>query len=184
MQQSRTRLVCRADNRFTPAIALWEHFVGPHLPNLRRHRYQHRFSSTATEPTQHGTEQDGATTGDVGAKEVAEESGTVPALKVRRMTTVKGQWLPSKVDASIAKNKMLLYASREVSLTEPEKLLAVARAAFEESKEYEGVVVKPMVSTTPIKESALPWCVRRSTSGIPAMDVFVHPRLCNTELAH
>lgn len=100
------------------------------------------------------------------------------------MTTVKGHWLPSKVDASIAKNKMQLYASRQVSLTTPEKLLAVARAAFDDSKEYEGLAVKPMVGTKPIKESALPWCIRDSTSGMPVMDVFVHLQSCNAGLAN
>ncbi|USP75110.1 Terminal nucleotidyltransferase 4A [Curvularia clavata] len=171
MPPSRTRLVCRAHNRFTPATALWEHFVGPHLPNLRLRLHQHRFSSTATEPAHHGADADNAATGEVGAKGVQQEPGTKPALNIRRMTTAKGHWLPHKVDASIAKNKMQLYASREVSLTGPEKLLAVARAAFEDSKEYEGLAVKPMVSTKPIKESALPWCLRDSRSSMPAMDV-------------
>ncbi|EUC49565.1 hypothetical protein COCMIDRAFT_84282 [Bipolaris oryzae ATCC 44560] len=178
MQHSRARLICRAHNRFTPSIALWEHFVRPHLPQ--------RFSSTATGPTQHGLDNRPTATGAIAnpqdgngprqseaeAQQTIEKPSVESALHVRRMTTARGRWLPGKAQASIAKNKAAAkQALQEESLTGPEKLLATAREAFAQSKEYEGVVVQPMVSTIAIKESSLPWCLDKNARDEPAMDL-------------
>ncbi|KAA8626688.1 TRF4 DNA polymerase sigma [Pyrenophora tritici-repentis] len=115
--------------------------------------------------------------------EPAENPSTKPAkgtsttspkkLPVRRMTTVKGRFLGSKQEASVAKNSRAQKDNREQSLTGPEKLLAKTRRAFSESKEYEGVAVMPIVPTTLIKESCLPWCVDRErvTSGMNRLDM-------------
>ncbi|EUC37969.1 hypothetical protein COCCADRAFT_84098 [Bipolaris zeicola 26-R-13] len=177
MQHSRARLICRAHNRFTPSIVLWEHFVGPHLLQ--------RFSSTATGPTQHvldngattsevvanPQDDNGAQQSDTEAQQTTEKPSAGPAPHVRRMTTVKGRWLPDKAQVSIAKNKAAKSARQEESLTGSEKLLATAREAFAQSKEYTGVVVQPMVSTIAIKESSLPWCLDKTARDSSAMDL-------------
>ena len=179
MQPSHTRLICRAHNRFNPSIALWQHFVqaNPSKPRDRRQL------STATPAVQDDTTTDSkhvepespsppeardphgseAETGEV-AEEPSAESWTL-----RKMTTTKGQWLPSKADASIAKNKELRSASPKALLKERGKLLANARSAFRKSKSYTGVIVKPMMNETPIKESTLPWCLNKADRAIPGM---------------
>ncbi|EMD66692.1 hypothetical protein COCSADRAFT_84996 [Bipolaris sorokiniana ND90Pr] len=179
MQHSRAHLICRAHNRFTPTIALWEHFVGPHLPQ--------RFSSTATAPAQHVLdngptttevvanvqEDNGAQQSETEAQQTIEKPSAGSAPHVRKMTTVKGRWLPEKAQVSIAKNKVAKHTRQEESLTGPEKLLATAREAFAQSKEYKGVVVQPMVSTIAIKESSLPWCLDKTARDKSAMDLLV-----------
>ncbi|KAF1945634.1 hypothetical protein EJ02DRAFT_34877 [Clathrospora elynae] len=143
MQPSQTRLICRAHNRFTPSIALWQHFVGPSRP----HPHQRRLASAATEQSE---------------VEIARAEKPVeqPPLRIIKVTTAKGEWHPSKAEASIVKNARLQYHSRQASLTEPERLLATARAAYKVAEDYEGVAVKPMVNSTPVKESTLPWCLK------------------------
>jgi non-canonical poly(A) RNA polymerase PAPD5/7 len=86
------------------------------------------------------------------------------------MTTDRGTWHPSKVEASIARNLQYVYATRQSSMNEPEKLLAAARAAFEDGRDYEGVVVQPMQHPTPVKESALPWSLAEEERTIAGMD--------------
>jgi non-canonical poly(A) RNA polymerase PAPD5/7 len=85
------------------------------------------------------------------------------------MTTVKGPWEPSKAEASIKKNVGLQEKARKAAFAESDKLLAIARAAFDDAKEYDGVIVRPMINARPIKESELPWCLKtteRTVSGI------------------
>ena len=192
MQPSHTRLICRAHNRYTPSIALWQHFVLSSSPTPPRQR----LLSTATDAAQAGAGTDtnnppakqtpiepGGANGFQQAKngrgdaagrpsgepaensseEPATESSTDPERKlgVRKMTTAKGQFQVKRAETSVLKNKHAQNGSREASLTEPEKLLAKVREAFNQSRDYEGIVVMPMVPTTPIKESSLPWCVHR-----------------------
>ena len=108
------------------------------------------------------------------SEEPAKEPGTNPERKlgVRKMTTVKGQFQATRVETSVLKNKHAQNVNREASLTEPEKLLAKVREAFNQSRDYEGVVVMPMIPTTPIKESSLPWCVNRERT-IAGMDRYL-----------
>ncbi|KAI4945190.1 hypothetical protein J4E91_008168 [Alternaria rosae] len=83
------------------------------------------------------------------------------------MTTVKGRWLSSKAEVSIAKNKHLKRTKPDTSNLEPQDQLAIARDAFAKSQDYQGVVVRPIVGGKPIRESALPWCV--NMEGEPIM---------------
>lgn len=188
MQTSHTRLVCRAHNCYTPSIALWQHFVlcSPPIPRRRRllstateaaqtgagaDSNSAHVEETLTGPGKANGLQEAKNDGGKvvvepsgePAENLSEEPSTTPAreFKLRKMTTVKGRFQPTKVEASIVKNKNARKASREASLSEPEKLLAKVREAFNESKDYEGVVVMPMVPATPIQESSLPWCVNR-----------------------
>jgi non-canonical poly(A) RNA polymerase PAPD5/7 len=181
MQPSRTRLICRARNRFNPSIALWQHFVEASLSKPR----DRRQLSTATQVAQHATNANSKDTGaesprlpearnprdaQVASKMAAEKAGAEP-LPFRKMTTVKGRWLPSKVEAAIAKNVKAQQANHQTSKAESEKLLADARGAFAKSESYKGVVVKPMVSKTLIKESALPWCLKKEDrTAVPGLD--------------
>jgi non-canonical poly(A) RNA polymerase PAPD5/7 len=162
MKPSRTRLTCRAHNRFSPSIVLWQHFVGPGRPLLS----SQRPSSTAAEPTQ-----DGAVNN---AQLEAQNTPTGPeqhgesSLKIRRLTTARGTWHPSKVETSIARNLQHVYATRQSSMNAPERLLATARAAFAEGRDYDGVVVQPMQHPTSVNERALPWSLAEIERGTMA----------------
>lgn len=173
MQLSRTRLICRAHNRFNPSIALWQHFVQPGSPGPR----DRRQLSTATEAAQDRANssskgdssrardpQDTGIVTENAAETSNAESGQLP---VRKMTTVKGRWLSSKAEVSIAKNKHLKRTKPDTSNVESQDQLAIARDAFAKSQDYQGVVVRPIVGGKPIRESALPWCV--NMEGEPTM---------------
>jgi non-canonical poly(A) RNA polymerase PAPD5/7 len=162
MKPSRTRLTCRAHNRFSPAIVLWQHFVGPGRPLLS---HQRLFSTTET--THGGANENAQFEEENAPKEDGEHDHST--TKIRRMTTDRGTWHPSKVEASIARNLQYVYATRQSSMNKPEKLLATARAAYEDGKGYDGVVVQPIQHPTPVRESALPWNLteeERTVSGI------------------
>lgn len=172
MQLSRTRLICRAHNRFNPSLALWQHFVQPGSPGPR----DRRQLSTATEAAQDGANSsskgDNSHARDAQASEVVTDNAAEPPnaeakqLPVRRMTTVKGRWLSSKVEVSIAKNKHLKRTMPTPSNVEYQDQLVTARDAFAKSQDYEGVVVRPIV-VGKVRESALPWCV--NMEGEPTM---------------
>ncbi|KAF1848555.1 uncharacterized protein K460DRAFT_375402 [Cucurbitaria berberidis CBS 394.84] len=183
MQSSRTRLICRAHNRFTPSIVLWQHFVAPNPPILNN---QQRLSSSATgttgasqgRATDNGLTLDPHETSSLQQFEseiAASEDITLrPAPTIRKTPTARGHWFETKVEASIAKNVRTKYDSRQASLNASEELLASARAAFELSSDYEGIVVQPMASRKAIKESSLPWCLKdeeRTMSGIDRLAI-------------
>ncbi|KAI4644500.1 hypothetical protein J4E93_006405 [Alternaria ventricosa] len=177
MQLSRTRLICRAHNRFNPSIALWQHFVqaSPSTPRDRRQL------STATEAAQDGasssSKNDVSQARDAQDTEVVTENAEAKQLPVRRMTTVKGRWLSSKVEVSVAKNKHLKRTKPDISNVESQNQLAIARDAFAKSQDYQGVVVRPIVGGKPIRESALPWCVNmEGESSMTGMDRYFPKR--------
>jgi non-canonical poly(A) RNA polymerase PAPD5/7 len=187
MQPSHTRLICRAHNRFTPSIALWQHFVVPNRPAT----HQQRHVSSAS-----GAAQDGADTNSTNVNgtplNVQDASGrpqseaevkkpkarsaepehanAEPRLRIIKKNTDKGVFHPYKTDASIQKNKQLREDARDTALAESDRLLSIARAAYDDAKEYTGVVVKPIVNATPVKESALPWCLRKTERAVAGMD--------------
>lgn len=176
MQPLRTRLICRADNRFTPSIALWQHFIAPNQSFL----HQLRLSSSAAKAAYDGADKDGSLPNVQQSSEfehseadIARERGRVPSYTIRKLETSKGTWRRNKVDASIAKNVQEQYDRRLVSLTEPERLLASARAAFEVAEDYEGLVVEPMVHPKPIKESQMPWCLKQEGRAMSGMDRYI-----------
>jgi non-canonical poly(A) RNA polymerase PAPD5/7 len=165
MQPSRTRLICRAHNRFTPSIALWQHFVGPSRPPpQQQQQQQQRQSSSAAEPVQHGANNNTSTTS-----------------LIRRPTTAKGTFYANKVDASKAKNRAKTHYNRQATLTQADKLLAATRAAFDAAEDYTGVVVQSKVPEQSVKESALPWCAQSDEERkLNGMDRYVQldARMC------
>ncbi|CAO2654164.1 Nn.00g108970.m01.CDS01 [Neocucurbitaria sp. VM-36] len=175
MQPSHPRLICRAHNRFTPSIVLWQHFVLPNRPLLQ----QPRLSSSATASARdHSSENGQLVTSQKASEPEHFEAATAksgredvkPVSKVRKLTTVKSTWYPRKGEASITKAVQSQYESRQASLTKPEQLLATARAAFENAEEYEGVVVKPMESRESVKENSLPWCLEQGEMTMSGFD--------------
>jgi non-canonical poly(A) RNA polymerase PAPD5/7 len=165
MKPPRTRLTCRAHNRYSPSIALWEHFFGTTNRPLPCHQ---RLASTIAEITQDGTEGDAQFEPDNALEE--HDQHIAPAPQIRRMTTVKGTWRPSKVDASIARNLQYVYATRQSSMNDVEELLAAARAAFQDGRDYEGAVVQSIQHPTPVKESALPWSLPKEDMNIGGIE--------------
>ncbi|KAF2027911.1 hypothetical protein EK21DRAFT_102237 [Setomelanomma holmii] len=177
MKPSHTRLICRAPNRFTPSIALWQHFIGPqqHIPS------QPRFSSTVSEAVQDSTSSDNTVPGPGDSGPLQEEAETRNVLTqnkpsnnaksvIRKTTTVKGIWHPDKRDASISKNIDTKHAARQASVEAAEQLLTAAKTAFDEGKDYKGVVVQPMLNATTVKESKLPWCLAPEERTILGID--------------
>jgi non-canonical poly(A) RNA polymerase PAPD5/7 len=188
MQPSHTRLICRAHNRFKPSIALWQHFVVPNRPAT--HQQGHVSSAS-------GAAQDGADTNSTNVQgtplNVQDASGrpqleaevekpkarsVKPRLRIIKKNTDKGVFHPYKTDASIQKNKQLREDARDTALAESDRLLSIARTAYDDAKEYTGVVVKPIVNATPVKESALPWCLKITERTVAGMDRYnLHPSL-------
>ncbi|KAL1794160.1 hypothetical protein ACET3X_007581 [Alternaria dauci] len=161
MQRSCTGLVCRAHDRFNPSIALWQHFVqaNPSKPRDRRQL------STATPAAQDAATTNGKHAGSKAETEEPAKEPTATLLRLRKMTTTKGGWKPNKGKASSVENIKLRKEVVKASRKEREKMLADTIDAFGKSKDYKGVVVEPMVGETAIKESALPWCVKKKEEG-------------------
>lgn len=183
MQRSHTGLICRAHDRFNPSIALWQHFVqaNPSKPRDRRQL------STATPATQHDAtapgkhaEPESATSPEARDAQPShvetrepEKEPTAKPWNLRMMKTDKGPWLSSKVAVSIAKNKKLRREALKALPKEHEKLLAAARHAHSKLQSYKGVIVKPMMSETSIKESQLPWCLNDKDRALPGISRYV-----------
>ncbi|KAF2819757.1 hypothetical protein CC86DRAFT_334778 [Ophiobolus disseminans] len=165
MKPPRTRLTCRAHNRFSPSLVLWQHFIGTDRPFLHRQR----FSSTTAESTQDGPDS-GLSKSDAKLGQEDNVQSETPKLRIRKQTTRKGEWHPAKAGASAAKNVRKQYDQNVASLTAADKLLAAARASFECETDYEGVVVEPMVSPIPCMESDLPWCLPKEKMTMSGMD--------------
>lgn len=165
MHLSHRRLICRANNRFTPSVALWQHFVVANFSFVPQ-RYH---ASSATEAVLTPLEQDGrpsspqqagSGSSDLGP-DTTETPTETPKLTIRKLTTTKGHWHSSKAKAAIAKSKRVQYDTRQTSLTQTGKILAVTKAAFEIGEDYEGVAIKPMIPAQPVKENKLPWRLER-----------------------
>lgn len=176
MQPSRTRLICRAHNRFSPSIALWQYFVARNRPL----RLQQRLSSSAAEALQknegggaessgsHELTETGHSEAEPGKNDQPEGvTGTQSRLRLRKKNTNKGDWYSTPLEASKAKNRNNSYKATE---TAHKKLLAAARTAFHKFEGYKGVVVNPLVSPKPIWESDLPWCVRDKEKSLPGIE--------------
>ncbi|KAG9190404.1 non-canonical poly(A) RNA polymerase PAPD5/7 [Alternaria panax] len=182
MQPPHPRLICRAHNSFSPSIALWQHFVQAHPFNPR----DRRQLSTATQAAQDDAAIESKHVGpdsptpsearpvqksQLETEDAAKNTAAKRSkMKMRKVKTTKGKWLPSKAAASTTKNKKLKGAIPEALLKQRTELLDTARSAFNRSQSYKGVVVKPMVSEAAIKESELPWCLKKEDRAVPGME--------------
>jgi non-canonical poly(A) RNA polymerase PAPD5/7 len=181
MKPPRTRLTCHAHNRFSPSIALWQHFVSPHGPCLVHQRLSSSASEAAQDtPSKHNglvNPQEASGLAPMEAEAAQEEGGQLkqPRLAIRKSLTSKGTWYPSKVDASVAKNFQIQRAARRTDTTASEQLVAVPRAAFQAAEDYTGVVVQPMTHpNSPKVGGPLPWSVpqeERNMAGIDRYDM-------------
>ncbi|KAL6707565.1 hypothetical protein ACN47E_003914 [Coniothyrium glycines] len=174
MQPLRTRQICRAHNRYNAATTLWQHFVATAPLTLPRQR----LSSTAITHLDGRTETDsvassaGATSTDPGTdpQVFGRSSGDAPSA-IRKISMTTGKFFATKKEASIAKLSKQSSTSRsEDDNDDTARLLREARTAFKKNLEYGGVVVKPRVNTTPIRESMLPWCVKTKARQLAGMD--------------
>jgi non-canonical poly(A) RNA polymerase PAPD5/7 len=156
MKSPHALLKCHAHNRFSPSIALWQHFVGLALPSPT----QQRLSSNAAASVQ--DDADHRLRDEVGKRQHGAE--------IRRIKTEKGTWWEKKAEASTAHNRMRQLAIRQASSDASGKLLARTRAAFAASEDYIGVVVEPMEGPIPIAEKHLPWCVAKGEWTMAGMD--------------
>tara|TARA_R110002003_G_scaffold104_42_gene8574 strand:+ start:12964 stop:13515 length:552 start_codon:yes stop_codon:yes gene_type:complete len=170
MKLSLNRLICHAPNRFVPSIALWQHFLGPdqHI------QYQQRFSSTATEAAQDGASSENGTVPPQETSALPQlqaEIGQAPSeLKIRRLMTARGNWHPSKKEASIAEKNRQQVAAHTDGLSASQQLLAAATAAFDAAEDYVGVVVQPIPPSVSVGEEHLPWCLSKEERAMSGMD--------------
>jgi non-canonical poly(A) RNA polymerase PAPD5/7 len=181
MQPSRTRLTCRAHNRFNPSLALWQHFVASTPSTLHQ---QQRPSSTATQASSSYDTGNGEPhhTHEISSPQQLEtaapdhdEQNKPSSIRARKMTTVKGRWFPSKAGTSIAKNMRQSQVTRQQSSNQSEVLLSHTKRAFQDSEDYEAVVVRPRLHPVPNEETSLPWSatVEERASQGPALDRYI-----------
>ncbi len=207
MQHLRTRLICRAHNRFTPSIAWWQHFVVPSQPRLQKLRHasstaeavRDREIPPADVPNILGPNEPSSVPATANE---AEHGSQDNKLNIQRVMTGKEIWFEqnvqtkesSPVQATANKTEHGSQGNRlniqrvtieggrfkkYVQTQKPPKedipnpaetLLDAAKSAFEEGTAYEGVVVRPVVNSQPIKESQLPWCLLPEERNIPGIE--------------
>jgi len=173
MKPSHTRLTCRAHNRFSPSLVLWQHFIGTNRPFL----HHHRLASTASEGTQDGSLQISSAAdapSQLGADDTQQHSpqGQMMPLRIRKTKgrKVASTWHDTKVKASIHKNLQADHAASMETQTEPDRLLALARAAFDDAQDYAGVVVQPIQTIAGYTEKNLPWNLQANERTMPGID--------------
>ncbi|KAH7409981.1 hypothetical protein DE146DRAFT_674804 [Phaeosphaeria sp. MPI-PUGE-AT-0046c] len=158
-----SRLTCRAHNRFSPSLFLWQHFGVIERP-LPHH---HRLVSTAANATSGEPNQECDDTSP------PEAGGAVPKnhgdhakhpVRIHKPKTSKGQiMLPDKKSASIRKNKARGQEIQNTSLEATKQLLL-----YGTSGDYVGVVVEPMNADGTLRKILYPWVVEHS-AGMPGM---------------
>ncbi|CBY01911.1 hypothetical protein IAQ61_006505 [Plenodomus lingam] len=186
MQSSRSRLTCRARNRFTPSIALWQHFIAPGPQQQRLYAAFSTTTTTTTAAADEATREEAA--GDVANVVLHANAEATPAtpsakgeprprrgLVIRRPKTDKptsqGAWQEYKRVASVIKNAKAEWQRREASRQRSFEALTLAKNASKALEDYEGIIVEPMVNPEPVKESSLPWCPSRAErEDMSAMD--------------
>jgi non-canonical poly(A) RNA polymerase PAPD5/7 len=179
MKPSHTRLTCRAHNRFSPSIVLWQHFVSPDRPCLA----QLRLSSTTSGATKDGpNEQDGISHPQESNEPTQREAenphkenvqSNPPRLRLRKPRATKGsdKWHDNKVDASVAKNLRTRYNAQKAEMSASGQLLATARAAFKTGEDYTGVVVRPIITPgSPNIPPNLPWSLPQDERHMGGID--------------
>jgi non-canonical poly(A) RNA polymerase PAPD5/7 len=179
MKPSHARLTCRAHTRFSPSIALWQHFVSPNRPCLA----QLHVSSTASETAQerpneqdvlpHSQKPSGRTQQEDDHSHEEQGRPNPSRLRLKKPLAKKGgdKWHANKVGASVAKNLKARYNSQKAEAIASEALLATARAAFKAQEDYTGVVVKPIIPPgSPGIPSALPWSVLQDERPMGGVD--------------
>lgn len=183
MKPVHARLTCRAHNRFSPSIALWQYFVGPERPLLSQRRYSSNVAEAVQKCASKDANQSDSPASDGIALQEAQLDGETgpgvirklaqPQVRIRKKSTAKGTWHADKVDASIARNIRNKHATRQASKNAPDRLLAIAKAAFEASEDYIGETMDAMEHPEPIKESQLPWCLPMSEKTMWGSDRYV-----------
>jgi non-canonical poly(A) RNA polymerase PAPD5/7 len=150
MHSIRTRPICRAHDTFSPAIALWQHFVAPN----QRLAGRLPKSSFATEAAQ-GRNDDSVRPSQEGSDA---EVDSTPLRKIEGILTRETNRVPHppelrrfrpdspQADAQISKR-----------YKEVQKLLIEAYDAFDSSQDYKGVVVSPISTCAEVPDDRLPW---------------------------
>lgn len=163
MHSIRPRPICRAHNTFSPAIALWQHFVVPNQQLTRRPLK----SSFATEAAQAGSDEAERPghedpPADYNAIPIGQGGGTLvrksnrtPGSVVQRDPHVRrvGRFVDVRTRALTGEkpHNVLAHAN---------KLLKTAYDAYDASEDYEGVAVLPMDLPVGVQDYQLPWAIQ------------------------
>jgi non-canonical poly(A) RNA polymerase PAPD5/7 len=163
MHSIRSRPICRAHNSFSPSVALWQHFIAPNQHLLQR---QPRSSFT-TEATKSHVDESPESSEGIGAVKLdnASTQDVPKPLKIKRLKTDAGDFVPNRAlfprFREIDEQRQNKLKGQQLGPRQnAEKLLALAKEAFESAEDYTGVTVQPIDSRVPVRESHLPWSIR------------------------
>jgi non-canonical poly(A) RNA polymerase PAPD5/7 len=176
MQPPSARLVCRARNSFSPSTALWQHFVAPNQHLLYHGRHSSSVPATtqvaATNHTEHHASPEPTISGQPRVEPRRKQGSK---FTIRKVNSVHSSFVRSKRTASIQKNiQDKVHASKE-SLAAIGQLLLDTGDSYEKHNDYEGVVVKPIVSEITVKPRYFPWCIPVEERPPAPTDRYVQP---------
>ncbi|KAL1595157.1 hypothetical protein SLS60_009845 [Paraconiothyrium brasiliense] len=176
MKLQHARPVCRAPNRFSPSVLLYQHFIFPYNA-----AHQQRLSSSAPAPeaAEDGSpksfpENQGAVTAEAEYKSPARPKirlYEVSGIGKRQMRMDLAHNMQSrKIDhQKLGGKKGDLAWRAHVLENRLEALLLNARLAVDEGKEYKGALVRPLQSPVFVPEQKYPWAAKSSRANIDAM---------------
>lgn len=158
MHSFRARPICRAQNSFSPSIALWQHFVAPN-EYLLKGQLRSPFASEATQRPDDDSSDPGA------EGEALDLGDTSNAPPFRKYPAGKGNWQvtahqrkrPEELRTHMkGKSGRAQFPGRH---QETENLFKEAREAYDSAQDYEGTVVEP-IRTKKVEENKLPWVIK------------------------
>ncbi|KAF1973394.1 hypothetical protein BU23DRAFT_533568 [Bimuria novae-zelandiae CBS 107.79] len=183
MKLHHLRPICRASNRFSPSLALYQHFIVPYNA-----LHQQRFSSSAPapvaaegEPSQN-TQADDLPPPEVPPVENAEASQPLKITyidpgRLRREAEMadmkkqleKLQQNSEKLKKSLKGKQRSHEAKARESTNFIEEIMLKSRIAFDGGEVYEGLVVPPISAPQPAPEHSYPWASKTPNSSVDSM---------------
>lgn len=164
MHSIRPRPICRARNAFSPAIALWQHFVAANqqlagrLPGSSFATEAARTGNDGNERQSHKDLPADSNAIPIGQAEGAlvRKSNRTPVRFVKRNPGGRqfGRFSDPPAKASTSKNHIKSVSG------DVEKLLKAAYDAYDASEDYQGVVVAPIDLEIGVHDYSLPWNIR------------------------
>ncbi|KAF2687926.1 hypothetical protein K458DRAFT_332404 [Lentithecium fluviatile CBS 122367] len=152
MKPHRVRQICRSRNPFTPSIALWQHFVLP-WHALRQQRPIMYVATEAAPGSLPSTETQlsppAPMPADAPKDQIEYEPNREPVI--RRVADTRAQIYDLRRNTGKATGK----SERKI-----EHLMQKTMSAFDESEDYEGVVVEAITTARAVDEKLLPWVIQ------------------------
>ena len=159
MHSIRPRPICRARNTFSPAIALWQHFVAPNQ-HLAGRPLKSSFATEAARTS--NDENERPSHQDLSADDKSIAIRQPGGRSVKRSNRTPGSL--QKRDAGVRRFgriadppiRMMRHHNQAVS-RHVEGQLKAAYDAYDASKDYEGVDIQALDLHVGVKDYELPW---------------------------